>query len=169
MDRNQDNANLLDTHNRLIADILSRFRSLTMLATIQAEGASRNVDPQTIAVTGMSMQMEFEGLNGSVKELLALSRRLKELWLFGRLGDEDEQAKAQAEQLDKDVVRVAELVNSIQGKQYTQLAEDNGGSWAPMTAANPRHDVAEAALTQTAPTPGPTGTGAAPTPVPLVP
>lgn len=62
MDRNQDNANLLDTHNRLTADIVARFRTLTMLATIQAEASTQNVDPQTIAVTGMSMQMEFEGL-----------------------------------------------------------------------------------------------------------
>ncbi|KAM0276794.1 hypothetical protein ACHAQH_006383 [Verticillium albo-atrum] len=169
MDRNQDNANLLDTHNRLTADIVARFRTLTMLATIQAEASTQNVDPQTIAVTGMSMQMEFEGLNSSVKELLALSRRLKELWLFGRLGDEDERAKAQAERLDQDVVRVTELVNSIQGKQYTQLAEENGGNWTPMTAAaaNPRNELVEAPLTQTAPTPGlGTGTGAAPTPVP---
>ncbi|EEY16425.1 hypothetical protein VDBG_02534 [Verticillium alfalfae VaMs.102] len=167
MDRNQDNANLLDTHNRLTADIVARFRTLTMLATIQAEASNQNVDPQTIAVTGMSMQMEFEGLNSSVKELLALSRRLKELWLFGRLGDEDERAKAQAEKLDQDVVRVAELVNSIQGNRYTKLAEENGGVWAFLSAANSRNEVTEAPLTQIAPTPGPgTGTGAAPTPMP---
>lgn len=102
-----------------------------------------------------------------MKELLALSRRLKELWLFGRLGDEDELAKAQAEKLDQDVVRVAELVNSIQGNRYTKLAEENGGVWAFMSAANSRNEVTEAPLTQIAPTPGPgTGTGAAPTPMP---
>lgn len=54
--------NLLDTHNRLVANVVSHFRTLTMLATIQAEGAERQIDPQTIAVTGLSMQMEFEGL-----------------------------------------------------------------------------------------------------------
>ncbi|ROT38164.1 hypothetical protein SODALDRAFT_333935, partial [Sodiomyces alkalinus F11] len=103
-----------------------------MLATIQAEGETRNIDPQTVAVTGMSMQLEFEGLNTSIKDLLALSRRLKELWLFGRLGGEDEQAKAQAEQLDRDVVRCAELLNSIQAKRYANLANENGGAWEPL-------------------------------------
>lgn len=62
MERSQESSNLLDTHNRLIADVLARFRMLTMLATIQAEGETRNADPQTIAVTGISMQLEFEGL-----------------------------------------------------------------------------------------------------------
>ncbi|KAL2753014.1 hypothetical protein ACRALDRAFT_1072775 [Sodiomyces alcalophilus JCM 7366] len=141
MERSQESSNLLDTHNRLIADILARFRMLTMLATIQSEGESRNIDAQTIAVTGMSMQLEFEGLSTSVKDLLALSRRLKELWLFGRLGGEDEQAKAQAEQLDRDVVRCAELVNSIQAKRYASLASENGGSWEPLVEM--RSDAAE--------------------------
>jgi hypothetical protein len=54
--------NLLDTHNRLVADVIAHFRTLTMLATIQTEAAERQIDPQTIAVTGLSMQMEFEGL-----------------------------------------------------------------------------------------------------------
>ncbi|KAH6693456.1 hypothetical protein F5X68DRAFT_273083 [Plectosphaerella plurivora] len=121
--------NLLDTHNRLVADVIAHFRTLTMLATIQTEAAERQIDPQTIAVTGLSMQMEFEGLNTSIKDLLALSRRLKELWLFGRLGGEDELAKVQAETLEQDVVRCAELVNSIQAHRYGQIAAENGGEW----------------------------------------
>lgn len=61
MDRGLD-TNLLDTHNRLIADVVSHFRALTMLATVQAESDEKHIDPQTIAVNGMSMQMEFEAL-----------------------------------------------------------------------------------------------------------
>lgn len=61
MDRGQD-TNLLDTHNRLIANVVSHFRTLTMLATVQADSDEKQIDPQTIAVNGMSMQLEFEGL-----------------------------------------------------------------------------------------------------------
>ncbi|KAH7374466.1 hypothetical protein B0T11DRAFT_268618 [Plectosphaerella cucumerina] len=126
--------NLLDTHNRLVADVIAHFRTLTMLATIQTEAAERQIDPQTIAVTGLSMQMEFEGLNTSIKDLLALSRRLKELWLFGRLGGEDDLAKQQAETLEQDVVRCAELVNSIQAHRYGQIAAENGGELKSVAA-----------------------------------
>lgn len=151
MDRGQD-TNLLDTHNRLIANVVSHFRTLTMLATVQADSDEKQIDPQTIAVNGMSMQLEFEGLNTSIKDLLALSRRLKELWLFGRLGAEDEQAKVQAERLEQNVVRCAELFNSIQGDRYGRLAEGNGGSWEPLST-NPPAKAADA---------GAEGTGSAP-------
>lgn len=33
-----------------------------MLATIQAEGERNNANPEAIAVTGISMKMEFDGL-----------------------------------------------------------------------------------------------------------
>lgn len=52
----------LDTHNRLVADVLTRYRTLMMLATIQAEGERNNANPEAIAVTGISMKMEFDGL-----------------------------------------------------------------------------------------------------------
>lgn len=51
-----------DTHNRLIADILTRYRALMMLATNQAEGGRNNANPETVSVTGISMQTEFDGL-----------------------------------------------------------------------------------------------------------
>lgn len=55
----------LDTHERLIADILTRYRTLMMLATIQAEGERTNEKPEAIAVAGISMRMEFDGLVSS--------------------------------------------------------------------------------------------------------
>lgn len=51
-----------DTHNRLIADILTRYRTLMMLATVQAEDERNNATPETMAVAGISMKMEFDGL-----------------------------------------------------------------------------------------------------------
>lgn len=56
------NSLCLDTHNRLVADVLTRYRTLMMLATIQAEGERNNANPEAIAVTGISMKMEFDGL-----------------------------------------------------------------------------------------------------------
>ncbi|KXH65249.1 hypothetical protein CSAL01_10831 [Colletotrichum salicis] len=173
MDTSRGSSNLLDTHNRLIADVLSRFRMLTMLATIQAEGERKNAEPQTVAVTGMSMQMEFEGLvchrfqsqalkqfgqpgalpklrlpawtnvnkprlltmksqHASIKDLLALSRRLKELWLFGKLGQGEGDARIQADKLQADVVRCAELLNAIQETRFAGLAAAAEGKWVPM-------------------------------------
>lgn len=51
-----------DNHNRLVADILTRYRTLMMLATVQAEGERSNATPETMAVSGISMKMEFDGL-----------------------------------------------------------------------------------------------------------
>ncbi|KAJ0304573.1 hypothetical protein COL516b_005934 [Colletotrichum fioriniae] len=163
MDTSRDSSNLLDTHNRLIADVLSRFRMLTMLATIQAEGERKNVEPQTVAVTGMSMQMEFEGLHTSIKDLLALSRRLKELWLFGKLGQGEGDARIQADKLQADVVRCAELLNAIQETRFAGLAAAAEGKWVPMgrgDGASGEAGAAVAAPPPAAPT-APNGAGGA--------
>lgn len=51
-----------DNHNRLVADILTRYRTLMMLATVQAEQDRNNANPEAMAVTGISIKMEFDGL-----------------------------------------------------------------------------------------------------------
>lgn len=51
-----------DIHNRLVADILTRYRALMMLATVQAEGDRNNATPEAVSVAGISMKMEFDGL-----------------------------------------------------------------------------------------------------------
>lgn len=54
--------NPADTHDRLIASILTHYRALTMLATIKAEGERNNANPESVAVSSISMKMEFDGL-----------------------------------------------------------------------------------------------------------
>ncbi|KAI5465383.1 hypothetical protein BGZ63DRAFT_373436 [Mariannaea sp. PMI_226] len=133
MDRSQPAAsNLMDTHNRLVADILTRYRTLMMLATIQAEGERNNANPEAIAVTGISMKMELDGLYTSMKELLALSRRIKELWVFGPLGRGDPNARAKEEQIEHDVTQVASLLNSLESSNLQDLAQRCGGTWEPL-------------------------------------
>lgn len=135
MDRSQPaSANIMDTHERLIADILTRYRTLMMLATIQAEGERTNEKPEAIAVAGISMRMEFDGLYSSVKELLTLSRKMKELWVFGPLGKNDPHRRAQEEQVKQDVSEVSKLLAELESTRMGQLAQENGGSWQPLEA-----------------------------------
>ncbi|CAM1505156.1 Fc.00g107930.m01.CDS01 [Cosmosporella sp. VM-42] len=143
---------LLDTHNRLIADILTRYRMIMMLATIQAEGERNNANPEAIAVAGLSMKMEFEGLYSSIKELLSLSRRMKELWIFGPLGRGDPNRKAKEEQIDKDAAEVSVLLSKLEGLSMKELAEKNGGTWEPLKEGESSQSTtapAEAATSET--------------------
>ncbi|KAL7903066.1 hypothetical protein HDV63DRAFT_362957 [Trichoderma sp. SZMC 28014] len=146
MDRSQPaSSNLMDTHNRLIADILTRYRTLMMLATVQAEQDRNNANPEAMAVTGISIKMEFDGLYTSIKEFLTLSRKIKELWIFGPLGTEDQDRKAKEEQLDQDVTRVSELLNQMEASKMKNLAESNGGTWQPLVREEMESMIAAAA------------------------
>ncbi|KAM0452888.1 hypothetical protein ACHAO4_005307 [Trichoderma viride] len=145
----------MDTHNRLIADILTRYRTLMMLATVQAEQDRNNANPEAMAVTGISIKMEFDGLYTSIKEFLTLSRKIKELWIFGPLGTEDQDRKAKEEQLDQDVSRVSELLNQMEASKMKNLAESSGGTWQPLVREEMESMIAAAAsaaaATSTAP------------------
>lgn len=123
-----------------------------MLATIQAEGERTNEKPEAIAVAGISMRMEFDGLvsspfshhlvrdayevaqYSSVKELLTLSRKMKELWVFGPLGKNDPHRRAKEEQINKDVSEVSRLLGELESSRMVKLAEESGGSWQPLEA-----------------------------------
>ncbi|KFG84619.1 hypothetical protein MANI_029288 [Metarhizium anisopliae] len=130
MDRSQpSSSNLMDNHNRLVADILTRYRTLMMLATVQAEGERSNATPETMAVSGISMKMEFDGLNSSIKDLLSLSRKIKELWVFGPLGQGDPDRKAKDAQIEDDVALVSGLLNGLDGRRMRDLAQRCGGTW----------------------------------------
>lgn len=100
-----------------------------MLATVQAEGERANANPETMAVTGISIKMEFDGLNSSIKELLTLSRKIKELWIFGPLGQGDPGRKAKEAQVEQHVQAVAGLLSELEGGKMRALAERSGGTW----------------------------------------
>ncbi|KAJ6446750.1 surfeit locus protein 5 subunit 22 of mediator complex domain-containing protein [Purpureocillium lavendulum] len=139
MDRSQpQSSNLMDTHNRLVADILTRYRTLMMLATVQAEGERNNATPEAMSVAGISMKMEFDGLYSSIKDLLALSRRIKELWVFGPLSKADPDRVAKEAQIERDVASVAELINGLEGADMRALAEQHGGTWERLTKDDPQ-------------------------------
>lgn len=65
----------------------------------------------------------------SIKELLALSRRIKELWVFGPLNQGDTQSQAKEDRIDRDVSEVAGLLDMIDANAMKKLAERCGGTW----------------------------------------
>ncbi|KAM3430691.1 hypothetical protein NHJ13734_007630 [Beauveria thailandica] len=133
MDRPQPaSSNLMETHNRLIAAILTHYRTLMMLATVQAEDDQESATPEATAVAGIAMKMEFDGLYSSVKELLTLSRKIKELWVFGALGQQDPSREARGAQIERDVAQAAEMLNGIEETRMRALAEGHGGTWRPL-------------------------------------
>ncbi|ATY59896.1 hypothetical protein A9K55_006250 [Cordyceps militaris] len=136
MERSQlASSNLMETHNRLIAAILTHYRTLMMLATVQAEDDQESAaaaTPEAIAVAGIAMKMEFDGLYSSVKELLTLSRKIKELWVFGALGQQDPSRAARGAQSERDVAAAADLLNRIEAARMTRLAASHGGEWKPL-------------------------------------
>ncbi|KAM0259842.1 hypothetical protein ACHAQJ_003086 [Trichoderma viride] len=148
----------MDTHNRLVADILTRYRTLMMLATVQAEQDRNNANPEAMAVTGISIKMEFDGMYTSIKEFLTLSRKIKELWIFGPLGTEDEDRKTKEEQLDQDVNRVSELLNQMEAAKMKNLAESHGGTWQPLVREEMESLITASAAAATATTAASTAT-----------
>ncbi|OTA02689.1 hypothetical protein A9Z42_0030670 [Trichoderma parareesei] len=163
MDRSQPaSSNLMDNHNRLIADILTRYRTLMMLATVQAEQDRNNANPEAMAVTGISIKMEFDGLYTSIKEFLTLSRKIKELWVFGPLGIEDDDRKLKQDQLDQHVHRVADLLNAMEASKMKQLAESNGATWQPLVREEMESQIAAAAAAAAAASAASAGPGPGP-------
>ncbi|KAL6867020.1 hypothetical protein J3F83DRAFT_102545 [Trichoderma novae-zelandiae] len=150
MDRSQPaSSNLMDNHNRLVADILTRYRTLMMLATVQAEQDRNNANPEAMAVTGISIKMEFDGLYTSIKEFLTLSRKIKELCVFGPLGIEDDDRKLTQDLLDQHVHRVADLLNSMEASKMKALAESHGATWQPLVREDLESQMAAAAAAAT--------------------
>ena len=131
--------------------MLTRYRALIHFATAGADTEGKDPDPAAMGVSRLSMQLEFEGLvskpahprpttckaprlantpqNTALKDLLALSRRIKELWVFGPLESHDASTRRQADSLERDVLRVATLVNSLEEGAMSSLAAEHGGVW----------------------------------------
>lgn len=58
-----------------------------------------------------------------------MSRRIKELWVFGPLNHSDTQSQAQEDQIDRDVSEVANIIDTIDANAMKKLAERCGGTW----------------------------------------
>jgi hypothetical protein len=74
--------------------------------------------------------------NSSIKDLLSLSRKIKELWVFGPLGQGDPDRKEKEAQVEQHVAQVSELLNGLDGQRMTALAEKCGGEWQVLEEAS---------------------------------
>ncbi|SPJ73062.1 uncharacterized protein FTOL_02791 [Fusarium torulosum] len=162
--------NLLDKHNKLIFEVLKSYRDLMNCATVQAMDKNNKQDheaqvnklnfrdPETMAAAGIRTQRKFDQLYDNIKELLALSRTIKELWVFGPLDRADTHRKEKEERIDRDVNDVARLLDNLDANSMRALAERNGGTWEPQgEAATSSTAAAAATAAQTSEPAAPTG------------
>ncbi|GKT99567.1 hypothetical protein FLAG1_01039 [Fusarium langsethiae] len=139
--------NLLDKHNKLIFEILRSYRDLMNCATIQgmdrdnqndfeAQTTKLNYrDPETMVAAEIRTQRKFDQLHDNIKELLALSRTIKELWVFGPLDRADGHRQEKEVQIDRDVQEVSRLLDNFDMNAMRELAERFGGTYEPQVAA----------------------------------
>ncbi|KAK3322945.1 hypothetical protein B0H66DRAFT_555539 [Apodospora peruviana] len=135
---------LLDRENKLIADVLSGFRGLVV------HGAEKVDNIASIGQAGynsMAMEILMNGLVRflphhpssfsliintrqkikSTEDLLALTRRLRELWIVGPLkkpGDGDVEA---AEGMQEDAAAILELLTRLRVDSREKMARESGG------------------------------------------
>ncbi|KAI8628734.1 hypothetical protein F5Y19DRAFT_112302 [Xylariaceae sp. FL1651] len=110
MNRKEQNS-IMDRHNQIIAQILTRFRNMVLAATEKLPRTS--IIPQA-SLNTMTMEQETAALIAEVENLLALNREIKTLWMRGPLrkpGDAAEQAREK--ELDQQAAKVAELQNHL--------------------------------------------------------
>ncbi|KAJ5815655.1 hypothetical protein N7474_007432 [Penicillium riverlandense] len=95
--------------NRINADIsqlLQRFENIMATATVD------NPSYTSTAVETYQLDVESTALIRAAEDILALTRTMKETWLFGKLNTlgEDERDVQRREKLEKDVLAVRKAV-----------------------------------------------------------
>ncbi|CAL5875192.1 uncharacterized protein PFLUO_LOCUS9496 [Penicillium psychrofluorescens] len=95
--------------NRINADIsqlLQRFENIMATATVD------NQSYTSTAVETYQLDVESTALIRAAEDILALTRTMKETWLFGKLDTlgEDERDVQRREKLEKDVLAVQKAV-----------------------------------------------------------
>ncbi|KAJ6028051.1 hypothetical protein N7540_003627 [Penicillium herquei] len=96
-------------HNRINTDIsqlLQRFENIMATATVQ------NPSYTATAVETYQLDVESTALIRAAEDILALTRTMKETWLFGKLDTlgEDERDVERREKLEGDVVAVQKAI-----------------------------------------------------------
>ncbi|KAH7037870.1 uncharacterized protein B0I36DRAFT_72308 [Microdochium trichocladiopsis] len=128
--RRKEQNSILDRHNRMIAQILTRFRNMVMAATepLPRDGAII----ETAALNSMTMETETQALITEIQNLLTLNREIKALWIKGplrRTGEDD----AREAELDRKAELVADLFNQAMAQREGRLRRQ--GESAAGTAA----------------------------------
>ncbi|OTA60752.1 hypothetical protein K449DRAFT_383482 [Hypoxylon sp. EC38] len=137
----KEHSNILDRHNRAIAQILARFRNMIMAATAPIPQTGNIIEQA--ALNRMTMETETAALISEVQGLLAITREIKALWIRGPLRQPGEDSSREAE-IDKQAETVTRLYdqalamrNMAIRREAAARAQGGGGSGAagPSTAA----------------------------------
>ncbi|KAJ5207359.1 hypothetical protein N7491_002008 [Penicillium cf. griseofulvum] len=109
MDSRPTAKELLDRVDYDISQLLQRFENIVAIAANKFDGTS-HVDA---AVEAFQIDVESTALIRAAEDLLALSRLMKELWLFGKLDTlgEDERDVQRREKLEEDVKAIQEALD----------------------------------------------------------
>ncbi|KAJ5087885.1 surfeit locus protein 5 subunit 22 of mediator complex-domain-containing protein [Penicillium angulare] len=105
-------------HHRINTDIsqlLQRFENIMATATVE------NPSYTSSAVETYQLDVESTALIRAAEDILALTRTMKETWLFGNLNTlgEDERDVQRREKLEKDAVAVQK---AVEGGGLSKLA-----------------------------------------------
>ncbi|TQS35002.1 hypothetical protein Golomagni_04591 [Golovinomyces magnicellulatus] len=112
---------LIDRKERLVAELLTRFKNLVILACSPSEGGAgkevaaaqafhMEVESTALVWENRDFSLVFSRIRAT-EDLHRLVRQLKEMWLFGPLkgvGEGEYEGK-----IDEDSVRVGELLESL--------------------------------------------------------
>ncbi|KAJ5605542.1 hypothetical protein N7510_008323 [Penicillium lagena] len=92
--------------NADISQLLQRFENIMATATVD------NPSYTSTAVETYQLDVESTALIRAAEDILALTRTMKETWLFGKLNTlgEDERDVQRREKLEKDVLAVQKAV-----------------------------------------------------------
>ncbi|KAJ1335341.1 Surfeit locus protein 5 subunit 22 of Mediator complex [Microdochium nivale] len=112
--RKKGENSILDRHNRMIAQILTRFRNMVMAATepLPRDGAI----VETATLNSMTMETETQALITEIQNLLTLNREIKALWIKGALRKPGDDAAREAE-LDRKAELATDLFNQVMARR----------------------------------------------------
>ncbi|OQE42432.1 hypothetical protein PENCOP_c004G07742 [Penicillium coprophilum] len=135
MDSRPTAKELFDRLEYDVSQLLQRFENIVAIAAKKFDGSSY-VDAATEA---FQIDVESTALIRAAEDLLALSRLMKELWLFGPLDTlgEDERDVQRREKLEEDVKAIQEalegglLMPSLDLPGKSEKSEDLGQSEKP--------------------------------------
>ncbi|KAF3769737.1 hypothetical protein M406DRAFT_66210 [Cryphonectria parasitica EP155] len=146
MDRNQQattTTSLMFREGETIAEILQAYQKLVAIAT---DRITNKASIGQAAHNSMAMQLETQRLVcyrqihvlvlypadpslqiKGVENLLALTRRIRELWIIGPLRKPEEDGRQLEESINTDVQIVADLLNQLRSHTRQQYVSAGGG------------------------------------------
>ncbi|KAM7184466.1 hypothetical protein V8F20_012205 [Naviculisporaceae sp. PSN 640] len=133
MARAQEPEALLDMEEKLIADTLAGFRGLVLHS---AEKVDNVASTGEAGYNAMAVEIMMHGLVKSVEDLLALTRRLRELWAVGPLKKPGEGGEAEAlNEMRQNAASVFQILDQMREEKRQRMVRQSEGGLAYVTGA----------------------------------